>query len=113
MMRIRSFEEFWPYYLAQHRKPGTRLAHFIGSGVALIALLLALLTFDGWYLVLSVVAGYGCAWYGHLVIEKNHPTTWRSPRYAFEADLLLFWLMLTRGFGFEDISLPRNPLRGK
>ncbi|OLZ10894.1 DUF962 domain-containing protein [Sulfobacillus thermosulfidooxidans] len=112
-MRMHSFEEFWPYYLAQHKKSMTRLMHFIGTGTALIAILLALLTFNAWYLLLAVVMGYGFAWYGHLFIEQNRPATWRFPRYSLQADLLLFWIMLTRGFAFEDFSLPRNPLKGK
>ncbi len=112
-MRIHSFEEFWPYYLSQHRGPRTRLMHFIGSGTALIAMLLGVLTLNGWYFVVAVVLGYGFSWYGHVFFEKNRPATWRFPLFSLEADLLLFWVMLTRGFAFEDGSLPKNLLKGK
>jgi hypothetical protein len=29
--RIQSFEEFWPYYLSEHRDPTARRLHFVGS----------------------------------------------------------------------------------
>ncbi|MCS6857693.1 MAG: DUF962 domain-containing protein [Sandaracinaceae bacterium] len=29
--RFQSFEEFWPYYLSQHRDPRSRWLHFIGT----------------------------------------------------------------------------------
>ncbi|MCY0909376.1 MAG: DUF962 domain-containing protein [Sulfobacillus thermosulfidooxidans] len=112
-MRIHSFNEFWPFYLQEHQKPATRLFHFIGTGGAIVLLLLALLTLNAWYLVLSVGVGYALAWYSHFFIEKNRPATWRYPVYSLQADVLLFWLMLTRGFAFEDVSLPRNPLKGR
>ncbi len=112
-MRIHSFGEFWPYYLDQHRRPQTRLMHFIGSGMALIAILVAILTLNVWYVVAALICGYGFAWYGHVFFEKNRPATWRFPQYSLVADLLLFWIMLTRGFAFEDGSLPKNPLKGE
>lgn len=29
--RIQSFEEFWPFYLSQHREPVSRRLHFLGT----------------------------------------------------------------------------------
>jgi hypothetical protein len=29
--RFQSFEEFWPYYLSEHRKPASRRLHFLGT----------------------------------------------------------------------------------
>lgn len=29
--RITSFEEFWPYYLSEHRSPASRRLHFLGT----------------------------------------------------------------------------------
>ena len=32
---IKSFEEFWPFYVAEHSQPRTRALHFAGTAVAL------------------------------------------------------------------------------
>ncbi len=112
-MRIHSFNEFWPLYLHQHQQPGTRLLHFIGTGGGVILVLLALLMMNVWDLFMGVVVGYGLAWYGHFFVEKNRPSTWRHPLYSLRADVVLFWMMLTRGFAFDDATLQRNSLKGK
>ena len=33
--RYNSFTEFWPYYQAEHSRPGTRVLHLIGTAIAL------------------------------------------------------------------------------
>ena len=32
--RYTSFKEFWPFYMAEHSKPGTRWLHLIGTVLA-------------------------------------------------------------------------------
>ncbi len=112
-MKIHSFEEFWPFYLTQHTKEGTRRLHFIGTGAAIILLLLALLTMDVWYLAAAIAAGYGFAWYGHFFIEQNRPATFRFPLYSLRADSRLFWMMLTRGVDNEDWSVREKKIRSR
>lgn len=36
------------------------------------------------------VIGYGCAWVGHFLFEKNRPATSRHPFYSLMGD----WMML-------------------
>ena len=33
--RLTSFEEFWPFYVAQHLNPANRALHFLGTSLAL------------------------------------------------------------------------------
>lgn len=30
--RIQTFQEFWPYYIGEHRIPACRVLHFVGTG---------------------------------------------------------------------------------
>ena len=45
-----SFEEFWPYYVSQHRDKTCRRLHFVGSTLALGWVITAVLT-GRWALV--------------------------------------------------------------
>lgn len=38
-----------------------------------------------------IIAGYGPAWIGHFVYEKNQPTTLAYPIYSLMADFVMFW----------------------
>ncbi|MCG2584622.1 DUF962 domain-containing protein [Massilia sp. TS11] len=89
-----SFAEFYPFYLSQHANRLCRRWHFIGSTLALICLAQLLMTFDWWWGPAALVAGYGCAWIGHFVHEKNRPATFTYPLYSFRGDWVMYWQML-------------------
>jgi hypothetical protein len=90
---IRSFREFWPYYVAAHARPRTRVLHGIGSVLALMMLALALAV-DVRFLILAPVIGYGFAWYAHFFVEHNRPATFGHPFYSLGADYLMLFLMM-------------------
>lgn len=93
--RIRSFREFWPYYLGEHRLARTRHLHFIGSTLSL-AWVAAAIAFRSWPLVLAAIGcGYAFAWAGHFLIEKNRPATFRYPLWSLAADWRMWSMMLT------------------
>lgn len=91
---IRSFADFWPYYVRQHAKSGTRALHAIGSILALTAVCAAVLI-SPWYLLAAPVIGYGFAWYAHFFVEGNKPATFGHPFYSLAADYRMLFLMLT------------------
>lgn len=90
MARFRSFAEFYPFYLGEHRQRVCRQLHFAGSCIVLLLLLAALLTRDAWWLLPVPLAGYGFAWVGHFVFEKNRPATFRHPWYSLLGDWRMF-----------------------
>ncbi len=94
--RYRSFRDFYPYYLSEHSDPTCRLLHFVGSAliVVLIALVIARMLSSWWLLAIPLI-GYGFAWIGHFVFEKNRPATFTYPLYSLMGDWVMFKDMLT------------------
>lgn len=92
--RFEHFEEFWPYYLAQHQHPKSRALHLAGTALALGFLALGITVSPLWAL-LAPLGGYGLAWVGHVAFERNRPATFQHPLWSLRADLRMFRLMLT------------------
>ncbi|HZS09322.1 MAG TPA: DUF962 domain-containing protein [Blastocatellia bacterium] len=92
--RFKSFEEFWPFYVSEHRRPANRLLHFSGSSAGLICLVAALIMGKLWLIVPALVIGYACAWTGHFFVEHNRPATFKYPLWSFAADWKMWALTL-------------------
>ena len=90
MARFTSFREFYPYYLGEHTDVRCRRLHFAGSWVVLAALVMLVATGQLRWLLLAPVGGYGFAWIGHYVFEKNRPATFRHPFYSLMGDWVMF-----------------------
>ena len=87
--RFASFHDFYPFYLREHSSRVSRRLHVIGSLLALM-LALAALVMQEWVLLWGVpVAGYAFAWIGHFVFEKNQPATFRHPLYSLRGDFTM------------------------
>ena len=99
--RIPTFEEFWPFYVGQHRKPGTRFLHFVGTSIGLVLLAAAAATGRPFLVLWGLVAAYGFAWIGHYFIEKNRPATFQYPLWSFLGDLKMYGLMWRGRMGAE------------
>jgi hypothetical protein len=95
MRKYASFADFYPFYLGEHASRATRRLHFIGSALALFCLLELPFTADIRWLAAALVAGYGFAWFSHLMFEKNRPATFRQPLYSLMGDWVMFWQILT------------------
>ncbi|HEY9854137.1 MAG TPA: DUF962 domain-containing protein [Stenomitos sp.] len=85
------FEAFWPFYVAQHRDPVCRRLHMIGTTLAIACGLMALRS--PWWLLVAPLAGYGFAWYGHFVCEKNRPATFGHVWWSLRADFRMYRYM--------------------
>jgi hypothetical protein len=90
----KSFAEFYPYYLQEHAKTGTRILHFMGTFLVFVILGYALLFKEWIWLAAIPITGYGFAWIGHFFIEKNKPATFKYPLYSLGSDFVLFWDLL-------------------
>jgi hypothetical protein len=99
--RFASFEGFWPHYLREHARPGTRAVHVAGTWAAAAVLLWAVLLGPLWLLLLVPVIGYGCAWVSHMLVEHNRPATFSHPLWSLRGDLRMAWLAATGRLGAE------------
>jgi hypothetical protein len=84
--RYASFEAFYPYYLAEHSNPTCRRIHVVGTSLVAGAFLAFLMTLNPWWLLAMPVVGYGSAWVGHFVFEKNRPATFQYPLWSLMGD---------------------------
>ena len=100
MRKYASFAEFYPFYLSEHANRTTWRLHFVGSSLALLCLTLLLGSGNAWWLLAAAIAGYGFAWFSHMVFEKNRPATFRYPLYSFMGDWVMYWQILTGRIAF-------------
>ena len=67
--------------------------HFAGSTLVLAVIALALISGQLRWLWLVPVVGYGFAWIGHFVFEKNRPATFKHPLYSLLGDWVMYGQM--------------------
>ncbi|MBM3583514.1 MAG: DUF962 domain-containing protein [Alphaproteobacteria bacterium] len=94
------YRDFWTYYVGEHRRPANRLLHFAGTSLAFACGALGVVV-DAWFLAAAPVAGYGPAWLGHALIERNRPATFRHPILSLIGDIHMFALMAQGRMGAE------------
>ena len=87
---FKSFRDFYPFYLREHRDQTCRRLHVVGSALVVVTLFYAIWFRNPWLLIAMPVIGYGFAWFGHFVYEKNRPATFTYPLYSLMGDWMLF-----------------------
>lgn len=100
MSNFSSFSDFYPFYLAEHSNSTCRRLHFIGTSAVIAIAILAVVSGNAWWLAALPVVGYGFAWVGHFVFEKNKPATFQYPFYSLMGDFVMFKDMLIRRVDF-------------
>ncbi len=93
--RFHTFADFYPFYLREHTNRTSRRLHFVGSSIALVLLVAAVLTQTWGLVAAALVQGYAFAWVGHYFFEHNKPATFRYPRFSFMGDWRLWWEIVT------------------
>ena len=91
MDRFKSFKDFYPFYLQEHNDVRCRQMHFIGTSLVLILFVMAFVTQNFRLLIWLPIAGYGFAWIGHFIFEKNRPATFKHPLYSLMGDFVMYF----------------------
>ncbi len=94
--RIATLAEFWPFYMSEHRNARNRQLHFAGTTLAVALLLGAIFLRRPQLALAAPLAGYGFAWFGHFVVERNRPATFQYPLWSLICDFRL-WLLMLQG----------------
>jgi hypothetical protein len=97
---FRSLDQFYPFYLHQHSNRTCRRLHFVGTTLAVVLVMAAVITQMWWLLAVAWVQGYAFAWVGHFFFEHNQPATFKHPWLSFLSDWRMWWQLLTRKMPF-------------
>ena len=87
---ITSFAQFYPFYLGEHSNRTCRRLHFLGSTLVLVCVAMLFVTGQPQWLLYGLLCGYGFAWVGHFVFEKNKPASFKRPLYSFMGDWVMY-----------------------
>jgi hypothetical protein len=108
--RYQTFEEFWPYYVGEHKDPLNRALHYVGTSLAIGTVATAVVTANPSWLLLTPIVGYGPAWIGHYLIEQNRPATFKHPLWSLRGDFRMLRYALAGRMAAEvDRFYPPTP----
>lgn len=88
--RFTDFKSFYPFYLSEHQNVTCRRLHFVGSSLVIATVIISIITTQWSLLWLLPLIGYGFAWVGHFIFEKNRPATFKYPFYSLCGDWVMF-----------------------
>jgi hypothetical protein len=94
-IRFKTFADFYPFYIDEHRNRVSRRLHFVGTSIAVALLATALVALTWWLVLAALIQGYAFAWVGHFFFEHNKPATFKYPGYSLMGDWRLWWEILT------------------
>ena len=92
--RIKTFKEFYPFYLSEHRRLGTRVFHFIGTLLIFIVIIYVIQSGKERFLWYCPIFGFGLGWLSHAIFEKKIPLTFRYPVWTLIADFQMFFELI-------------------
>ena len=101
MERIKTYQEFYRFYLSEHRDKTCRRLHFVGTFLVFIIAFVAIFSENAWLWLLVPLLGYGFAWVGHYFFEKNQPATFKYPLWSLVSDFKMFFQLLFGRISFD------------
>ncbi|MBC7714681.1 MAG: DUF962 domain-containing protein [Rhizobacter sp.] len=93
---MKTFKEFWPYYLNEHSNQTNRRLHFVGTFIVHLIVIFIIVTARWKMLWIVPLVGYTFAWVGHFIVEQNRPATFKHPVWSLMGDFKMFYMMLFR-----------------
>ncbi|MFZ6730342.1 Mpo1-like protein [Undibacterium sp. Ji42W] len=96
------FSAFYAFYLSEHSNKTCRQLHFLGSSLVILCLATFILTGHTGFLLAAPIFGYGFAWIGHFVFEKNRPASFKQPLFSLMGDWVMYWQLLTGKISFSQ-----------
>lgn len=99
-MDYKTFKDFYPFYIEEHQLKQNKIMHFMGTSLVILTIILSLILQKLVWLWLLPILGYGFAWVGHFILEKNRPATFKYPFYSLTGDFVMFWHLLTGRLSF-------------
>ncbi len=100
--KIKSYNEFYKFYLSQHSNKTCRLLHVIGTTLVFALAITALYHNIPRLWILVPIAGYGFAWAGHYFFEKNKPATFQYPLWSLRSDFKMYFDILSGKIGLDN-----------
>lgn len=95
MKKYNRFDDFYIYYLTEHKNMISRRLHVIGSSLVILLFFLTLFLKSWWLFIALPICGYGFAWVGHFFFEKNKPATLEYPVWSLMSDFVMLKDVLT------------------
>jgi len=107
MERIKTYKEFYRFYLSEHQDRTCRILHFTGTFLVFVLAFFAVGTGRTFLWALVPIMGYGFAWVGHYFYEKNQPATFKYPLWSLASDFRMFFQLLTGRIAFDGAKDPK------
>ena len=102
---FKSFKEFYPFYLSEHKNKTSRILHFTGTFLVLILLIFLIFAQkEARFWIILPLTGYVFDWVGHAFFEKNKPATFKHPLWSLRGDFKLFFEILFRKRSFDAVK---------
>ena len=92
---VRTFEEFWPHYVALHSRPETQAMHAMATLTCGALVIAGVVTANPILVVLAPLADFAIAQTSHRLFERNQTTPWRNVAWHARAELRMLRLVLS------------------